>query len=160
VPKQIGKGKRTTAKGCSMMSNLAQQQVSVGTRKPRLTKNDRLVLSALEDAEAPLKAYDLLERLKVQGIGAPMTVYRALDRLQKQGLVHKLDGLGAFMVCNHGHPHEVETFLICRDCDNVQEIENGADKLHDIAHHATDACEFKADLIRVEIRGHCKACTA
>ncbi|MCQ8186398.1 Fur family transcriptional regulator [Parvularcula maris] len=143
-----------------MMSSLAQQQTSVAGRKPRLTKNDRLVLTALESAEAPLKAYDLLERLKVQGIGAPMTVYRALDRLQKQGLVHKLDGLGAFMVCSHGHPHEVETFIICRDCEKVEEIKDGAQRLHDVAHHASDNFDFKADLIRVEIRGTCKDCAA
>lgn len=127
-------------------------------RRVRLTKNDRLVLTALEEAASPLKAYDLLERLKAQGIGAPMTVYRALDRLQKQGLVHKLDGLGAFMVCSHGKPHEVETFLICRKCDRVEEIEQAPEPLHQLAHDATDGYDFQADLIRVEIRGMCKDC--
>ena len=28
-------------------------------------------------------------------------------------LVHKLDGLGAFMVCMHGAPHDTEIFMIC-----------------------------------------------
>jgi Fur family zinc uptake transcriptional regulator len=142
-----------------MSSSLASEQhASVQGRKVRLTKNDRLVLTALEGAGAPLKAYDLLERLKVQGIGAPMTVYRALDRLQKQGLVHKLDGLGAFMVCCHGQPHEVETFMICRDCEKVAEVKEGAQRLHDIAHRASEGFEFSVDLIRVEIRGTCKDC--
>jgi Fur family zinc uptake transcriptional regulator len=140
------------------VTNFAQKHAAQPHRKPRLTKNDRLVLTALEDAEAPLKAYDLLERLKTQGIGAPMTVYRALDRLQKQGLVHKLDALGAFVVCSHGHPHGVEIFLVCRGCDGVEEIKEGADRLQDIAQLASDACDFKADLIRVEIRGECRDC--
>lgn len=141
-----------------MASLASQHSFSAEGRRVRLTKNDRLVLAALEEADAPLKAYDLLERLKAQGIGAPMTVYRALDRLQKQGLVHKLDGLGAFMVCKHGEPHEVETFLICRQCDSVEEIKEVAESLHQLAHHATDAFDFKAGLIRVEIRGLCKNC--
>ncbi|MEM7741140.1 MAG: hypothetical protein AAF225_10105, partial [Pseudomonadota bacterium] len=70
-----------------MNSLASQHEFPSEGRRVRLTKNDRLVLSALENADGPLKAYDLLERLKEQGIGAPMTVYRALDRLQKQGLV-------------------------------------------------------------------------
>lgn len=141
------------------MATLAGQQTfNGGGRRVRLTKNDRLVLSALEDADAPLKAYDLLERLKASGIGAPMTVYRALDRLQKQGLVHKLDGLGAFMVCKHGEPHEVETFLICRECEKVEEIREPSPSLHQLAHEAADRNDFDAGLVRVEIRGVCKDC--
>lgn len=141
------------------MSNLASQQgFNSDGRRVRLTKNDRLVLSALEEAGAPLKAYDLLERLKAQGIGAPMTVYRALDRLQKQGLVHKLDGLGAFVVCNHGAPHDVETFLVCRKCDSATEVEDGGESLQHMVHHAASDNGFQADLVRVEIRGLCKNC--
>lgn len=141
------------------MASLVNQYRQNGDgRRVRLTKNDRLVLSALEEAASPLKAYDLLSRLKEQGIGAPMTVYRALDRLQKQGLVHKLDGLGAFMVCQHGAPHEVETFLICNQCERVEEIEEMGESLHEIAHKATDGHDFDLGLVRVEIRGTCTEC--
>ncbi|MEM9839474.1 MAG: Fur family transcriptional regulator [Pseudomonadota bacterium] len=130
-------------------------------RRVRLTKNDQLVLTALEEAGRPLKAYDLLERLKVQGIGAPMTVYRALDRLQKQGLVHKLDGLGAFMICKHGAPHDVEIFLICENCDSVEEIEDLSEvgeALHEIIARKSEATGFKAELIHMEVRGNCAKC--
>ena len=141
------------------MPTLASQAgLNSDSRRVRLTKNDRLVLAALEDADAPLKAYDLLERLKAQGIGAPMTVYRALDRLQKQGLVHKLDGLGAFVVCKHGHPHEVEIFLICRKCDAVEEIKDSGEGLHQVAERASSGFGFTPELIRMEVRGFCKAC--
>ena len=141
------------------MATLASQEAltTVG-RQNRLTKNDRLVLGALEDAGAPLKAYDLLERLKAQGIGAPMTVYRALDRLQKKGLVHKLDGLGAFMVCQHGHPHDVETFLVCRKCEKASELRDPMINLQDFAQKAQSEDGFTADLVRVEIRGLCSDC--
>ncbi|MEM1380778.1 MAG: Fur family transcriptional regulator [Pseudomonadota bacterium] len=141
-----------------MASLAAQHNTSNEGRRVRLTKNDRLVLTALEDASVPLKAYDLLERLKTQGIGAPMTVYRALDRLQKQGLVHKLDGLGAFVVCKHGAPHEVEIFLICRKCEAVEEIKDSGEDLHDAADQASEGYAFKPELIRMEVRGLCGDC--
>ncbi len=141
------------------MSNLAVHSGNPPDgRRLRLTKNDRLVLAALEDAGAPLKAYDLLERLKVQGIGAPMTVYRALDRLQKQGLVHKLDGLGAFVVCQHGAPHEVESFLVCRKCEDAEELDLHNDALRQLITDALGDREFDTDRIRLEIRGICKRC--
>ena len=136
------------------MATLAtHQNVANDGRRVRLTKNDRLVLSALEDAGGPLKAYDLLERLKAQGIGAPMTVYRALDRLQKQGLVHKLDGLGAFMVCKHGEPHDIEVFLVARDNESAEEVYEVDAAIKQMIKDVADKHNFDADLIRIEIRG-------
>jgi len=141
------------------MTNLASQHtVPAESRRVRLTKNDRLVLTALEDAAGPLKAYDLLERLKEIGIGAPMTVYRALDRLQKQGLVHKLDGLGAFMVCAHGAPHDVEVFHICRNCEKVEELVDAGPILDQFVQDAAEKSHFHPDMIRIEVRGVCQTC--
>ena len=141
------------------MSNLAVHSGNPPAgRRLRLTKNDRLVLTALEDAGAPLKAYDLLERLKAQGIGAPMTVYRALERLQKQGLVHKLDGLGAFVICNHGAPHDVESFLVCQKCEYAEEVDLENEALRQMVKEALGDREFDIDRIRLEIRGACKHC--
>lgn len=141
------------------MSNLASHHVhATDVRRLRLTKNDRLVLAALEEVGAPLKAYDLLERLKAQGIGAPMTVYRALDRLQKHGLVHKLDGLGAFVVCKHGEPHDVEVFLICQKCDYVTEVDYRDHNLEHLTQHVSSMESFTPETVRVEIRGICKTC--
>ncbi|MEO1043131.1 MAG: Fur family transcriptional regulator [Pseudomonadota bacterium] len=141
-----------------MTSLASQHNFPSEGRRVRLTKNDRLVLSALEDADGPLKAYDLLERLKGQGIGAPMTVYRALDRLQKQGLVHKLDGLGAFVVCKHGEPHAVEAFHVCQKCESVDELKDLGPALHELVHDAYDAGQFNAESVRIEVRGICHKC--
>ncbi|MEO1656285.1 MAG: Fur family transcriptional regulator [Pseudomonadota bacterium] len=141
-----------------MTSLASQHEFPNEGRRVRLTKNDKLVLTALEDADGPLKAYDLLERLKEQGIGAPMTVYRALDRLQKQGLVHKLDGLGAFVVCKHGAPHAVEAFQICTKCDNVEELWEVDSTLHQLVHDASEKGAFHAEMVRVEVRGLCTKC--
>lgn len=141
-----------------MAALASEHSHTAGGRRVRLTKNDRLVLGALDEAGSPLKAYDLLERLKVQGIGAPMTVYRALDRLQKQGLVHKLDGIGAFMVCQHGHPHDVETFLVCRKCEKASELRDSIVGLSDFMEVAKNEQGFTPDLVRIEVRGICTDC--
>lgn len=123
-----------------------------------LTKNERLVLDTLGDAEGPLKAYELLDQLKTQGVKAPMTVYRALDRLEGRGLVHKLDGLGAFVVCNHDAPHAMQTFLVCENCGSAAEVdEEGALGVDGIAAVA-DERAFKIASARLEIRGLCREC--
>ena len=126
-----------------------------------LTRNETLVLETLESADAPLKAYELLGQLKTQGVKAPMTVYRALERLEGRGLVHKLDGLGAFVVCNHDEPHALQTFLVCDGCAGVTEVrgapvEAGLDagRIESLAHESG----FSVGSARLEIRGRCETC--
>src|SRR5690606_24509193 len=49
-----------------------------------LTRNQELVLGTLAHAEAPLSAYDILDRLRSEGLRAPLQVYRALDKLTER----------------------------------------------------------------------------
>ena len=55
-----------------------------------LTANQQRVLTTLRQADGPLTAYALLDRLREQGFNAPAQVYRALERLAEQDLVHRL----------------------------------------------------------------------
>ncbi|MEM7741922.1 MAG: hypothetical protein AAF225_14115, partial [Pseudomonadota bacterium] len=80
------------------------------------------------------------------------------ERLQKQGLVHKLDGLGAFVICKHGAPHAVEVFHICKNCESVDELKELNPTLHELVHDASGSTRFDADMVRVEIRGTCEKC--
>ena len=126
-----------------------------------LTRNEQMVLGTLRAADGPMKAYDLLADLKVQGVRAPMTVYRALDRLEGRGLVHKLDGLGAFVVCNHDAPHALQTFLVCDGCAGVAEVveaQSGVPLDRAAVEGVTRASGFTAASARLEIRGRCKDC--
>lgn len=126
-----------------------------------LTRNEQLVLDALQDAAGPLKAYELLAKLKTRGVRAPMTVYRALDRLEGRGLIHKLDGLGAFVVCNHDGPHALQTFLVCDGCAGVAEIaevDSGPALESTRIVGVAEASGFHAASARLEIRGRCKDC--
>lgn len=121
-----------------------------------LSKNEKLVWEVLATSPDPLKAYEILDRLKEKGVRAPMTVYRALEGLEAKGHIHKLDGLNAFVLCNHEGPHMVQTFLVCESCSTVQELEVVAVEA-DIA-PAVRAAAFEMHTARLEIKGSCNDC--
>ncbi|MEX6632253.1 Fur family transcriptional regulator [Hyphococcus lacteus] len=127
-------------------------------RPPGLLKNEKLVWNVLAENEEPLKAYEILDKLKELGVRAPMTVYRALDGLETKGHIHKLDGLNAFVLCNHEGPHVVQTFLVCENCSTVKELEVVAVEA-DIA-PAVRAADFDMHTARLEIKGNCNVCAA
>ena len=62
-----------------------------------LTRNQGLVLDTLTGSGAPLSAYDILDRLRQEGLRAPLQVYRALDKLVERGLAHRLESLNALV---------------------------------------------------------------
>jgi len=125
-------------------------------RPAGLAKNEKLVWDALAATSEPLKAYEILDNLKERGVRAPMTVYRALDGLENKGHIHKLDGLNAFVLCNHEGPHVVQTFLVCEGCSTVKELEVVAVEA-DIT-PAVRAADFDMHTARLEIKGTCMSC--
>ncbi len=129
---------------------------TVRDRPTGLAKNEKLVWDALAGATEPLKAYEILDGLKEHGVRAPMTVYRALDGLEAKGHVHKLDGLNAYVLCNHEGPHAVQTFLVCEGCSTVTELEMIAVEANITP--AVRAAEFDMNTARLEIKGTCIAC--
>jgi Fur family zinc uptake transcriptional regulator len=127
-------------------------------RPAGLLKNEKLVWDVLAASRDPLKAYEILDKLKELGVRAPMTVYRALDGLEAKGHIHKIDGMNAFMLCNHDGPHVVQTFLVCESCSTVKELQVMAVEA-DIA-PAVRAASFDMHTARLEIKGNCNACAA
>lgn len=103
-----------------------------------------------------MKAYDLLERLKGEGVRAPMTVYRALDGLAAKGLVHKIDALNAFVVCAHNGGHEVEKFLICTQCGAT--VEAKPTELEREVREFAEKIAFTVTTARLEVVGLCNDC--
>jgi Fur family transcriptional regulator, zinc uptake regulator len=71
-----------------------------------LTRNQDLVLKTLNAADTPLSAYDILDRLRGDGLRAPLQIYRALDKLIEHGLAHRLESLNAFVCCANSERHE------------------------------------------------------
>ena len=94
----------------------------------RLTAIRARVLGLVAEAGKPVKAYDLLDRVRSgegAGADAPPTVYRALDFLLANGFIHKLESINAFVACHHPNSaqHSVP-FLICGRCHSAVELED------------------------------------
>ena len=123
-----------------------------------LTRNQGLVLGALNQTGGPLSAYDILDRLRGDGLRAPLQVYRALDKLVERGLAHRLESLNAFVACADAHCHRkgLIAFAICEGCGKVDEFADPVieERLGAWAH----GTGFKVERTTMEIRGKCAAC--
>ncbi|OYW08562.1 MAG: hypothetical protein B7Z53_04500 [Rhodospirillales bacterium 12-71-4] len=119
-----------TAEDPAMEAALDRAAASCTRHGAQLTELRRQVLRLVLEAEQPIGAYALLDRLRRARRGAaPPTVYRALDFLLAQGLIHKVERLNAFIGCEEvghghahgaGHPHRttVEVEGLCLRCQN------------------------------------------
>lgn len=124
-----------------------------------LTDLRRTVLQLVLEAETPLTAYQLLDRLKeIRKSAVPPTIYRALDFLTEQGLIHKVERLNAFIPCiDHDHGHHAVQFLICGSCGTVAEIEDAA--ISRALAKAANREGFTPNRAMVEVDGTCAACS-
>lgn len=88
----------------------------------RFTPLREHVFSLITEESGPVKAYDLLDKLKPElGSPKPPTVYRALEFLAGLGLIHRVEALNAYVACDHSHGGHVAEFFICEKCENLQE---------------------------------------
>ena len=123
----------------------------------QMTELRRTVLRLILEAEGPVTAYALLDRLrKTHKAAVPPTIYRALDFLMAQRLIHKLERLNAFVPCAETGHHHVAQFLICRECGTVAEIEDRA--AAKALEHAAEREGFHPRHAVIEIEGTCAAC--
>jgi Fur family zinc uptake transcriptional regulator len=127
---------------------------------PALTRNQSLVLSVLNGADAPLSAYDVLDRLRGEGLRAPLQVYHALDKLVAEGLAHRLESLNAFVCCANsaGHRSGVTAFAICERCGRVDEFTD--DIVRDRLGAWAEQHRFALASTTIELRGICDDCAA
>jgi Fur family zinc uptake transcriptional regulator len=123
-----------------------------------LTRNQSLVLNTLSSADAPLSAYDILDRLRGDGLRAPLQVYRALDKLREKGLAHRLETLNAFVACagTHNHKTGLIAFAICETCGQVSEFAD--DLVRERLEGWARETGFSASSTVIEIRGICTGC--
>ncbi len=131
--------------------------------RPRdLTRNQDLVLQALNRADQPLSAYDILDRLREDGLRAPLQVYRALEKLIEQGLAHRLESLNAFVCCSDAGGHVQcrgsTAFAICGKCGRVDEFTDAA--VDERLQQRAAAQGFVAQRTTIELRGRCRECAA
>ncbi|MEM6275438.1 MAG: Fur family transcriptional regulator [Pseudomonadota bacterium] len=117
------------------------------------------VIDALERAEGPLSAYDILAELRGNHPKiAPTTIYRALAALSESGKIHRLESLNAYLLCGcdeHGHDHDA-ILSICDDCGTVEETV--APELLASMSKVLGKSGFEATRHVVEIHGTCADC--
>ncbi len=128
----------------------------------RLTAVRARVLGLVAEAGKPIKAYDLLERVRDgdgAGAAAPPTVYRALDFLLANGFIHKLESINAFVSCHHPNSaqHSVP-FLICNRCHSATELEDAG--IVASLDAAARALGFAPQAQTLEVHGLCAKCAA
>lgn len=127
------------------------------SRGLQLTPVRRRVLEILLQGHRALGAYEILDRLREEGLGSqPPVAYRALDFLVKNGFAHKIERLNAFVACAHpGEPHNA-AFMICRACDAVAEARRSPSQgqLGEAAREAG----FVIERTVVEAEGLCPKC--
>ena len=128
----------------------------------RLTPIRARVLQLVGDAGKPIKAYDLLERVRDGeggGAAAPPTVYRALEFLLANGFIHKLESINAFVACHHPNAmrHSVP-FLICEGCNAAIELEDAS--IVSALDAAARSLGFAPQAQTLEVHGLCARCAA
>lgn len=111
------------------------------------------LMDALEHAKAPLRAKDLVKKVKSDIV----SVYRNLESLTSLGLVQQvfLDQKEAYFELKSGHHHHA----ICENCGKVADI-------HDLGHKKLDQEALKASGFSsihrhsLEFFGLCKSCAS
>ncbi len=115
-------------------------------------------LRHVAEAGKPIKAYDLLERMRGgPGASAPPTVYRALDFLLEHGFIHRLVSINAFLACHHPLASHVVPMLICKVCESAQELEDES-----LAHGLSALAKangFSPTASYLEVLGTCRHCS-
>ncbi len=123
-----------------------------------LTDKQLLVLEALRQAEGPVGAYALLERLRPQGFTVPVQIYRALRHLMDLGLVHRLASLNAYVrrTRTDGDGGGFSVFVICDQCGHIREVPGSSlnQRLDDWSRHNG----FQPANASFEIHGTCADC--
>ena len=126
-------------------------------RDLKLTPVREKVLNILLESHAALGAYDILEKLSLEGFRSqPPVAYRALDFLVEHGFVHKIERLNAFIACAHSGEGHSPAFMICKRCNQVAEAMSVP--ISTTLGKAAKAIGFSIDKTVLEAEGMCPRC--
>jgi Fur family transcriptional regulator, ferric uptake regulator len=134
-------------------------QQALGQRRIRLTRQRRVILQVMDDAEQHLDVDQILERAQKIDSGVHLvTVYRTIDLLKKHGLIDELDLLHL-----RGDRHYYETHgprdhihVACLRCGKVREFES---RLYEqLKQQIARDFNMKVTVSRTEVGGYCAEC--
>lgn len=133
----------------------------------RFTALRRTVYQLILESNKPLGAYDLIQSLqhsRAQEEGskakmvAPPTIYRTLDFLLEFGFIHQLTSINAFVPCCHPRDEHNAVFLLCNDCQRVQEFSGLP--VQEIVGYVKNEVGFQVEQSVMELKGLCQSCNS
>lgn len=138
-------------------STLSVAESECRSKGLQLTAVRRRVLEILLQKHSAMKAYDVLDYLRDEGLGSqPPVAYRALDFLVSNGFAHRIERLNAFVACAHPGERHAPCFLICRGCSAVAEAP-GKPAAQALTASAAQL-GFEVERVAIEAEGLCPTC--
>ena len=142
---------------CCIADALSHLETHCAANGLQLTPVRRRVMDILLEQHRALGAYEILARLRDEGLGSqPPVVYRALDFLVRAGFVHRVETLNAFVACSRSGAGHAPAFLICRNCRTV--IETPAEPSASVLAGAAQEAGFAIETAVSEAEGLCAQC--
>jgi len=136
-------------------------QQAIRKRGIRLTRQRRVILEVMDNAEQHLDVDQILERAKkIDNDVHLVTVYRTIDLLKKQGLIDELDLLhlrgDRHYYESHGPRDHIH--VACLNCGKVREFES---RLYEqLKQQIAHDFKMKVTMARTEVGGYCEECQA
>jgi Fur family zinc uptake transcriptional regulator len=125
----------------------------------RMTPPRERVLQIVAEAEKPLGAYDILQRLGAYlDNPKPPTAYRAIEFWQSHGFIHRIESLNAYVTCHAGHRHEGSQYMICDGCGDVKEMHLCT--MPEAFQEKAQEGGFRVQRWNTELHGTCAACAS
>lgn len=132
---------------------------TVADRGLRMTRQRRVILQVMDDAEQHLDVDQILDRArKIDSDVHLVTVYRTIDLLKKQGLIDELDLLhlrgDRHYYESHGPRDHIH--VACLRCGKVREFES---RLYEqLKEQIARDFGMKVTISRTEVGGYCAEC--
>src|ERR1700735_1413955 len=153
-PPRVSAGERLNAH-----SEPGRLRLALEGRGVRLTRQRRILLEVMDQAEQHLSADSILERAqKIDPRVHRVTVYRTLEMLKRHGLLDELDLLHI-----HVHRHFYESHgprdhihVACLRCGKVREVES--ELYEELKKQIARDCSIDITVSRTEIGGVCTEC--
>src|ERR1700726_1095188 len=134
-------------------------QAALEKRGVRLTRQRKVLLEVMDNAERHLDAGAILERAqKIDPRVHRVTVYRTLDLLKRHGLIDELDLLhlrgDRHFYESHGPRDHIH--VACLRCGKVREVES--ELYEELKKQIARDCSIDITVSRTEIGGVCTEC--
>ena len=127
----------------------------------RLTAQRRALIETIQDATSHLDAASLLELARKRDPNIDRaTVYRTIELLKRLGMVDELD---LMHLNGEKHYYEVKTqkdhlHLACFECGAIEEF--ASPTFERLKREIAEKNDFEIQVMRLEVGGLCKQCTA